>query len=322
MKSIVFINPYFGKLPNFFQLWLYSCGRNEHIDWLIFTDDLTDYDYPVNVKVHYLSFQEMIDLLQKCFDFPIVIDNPYKLCDYKPAYGLVFKKWICKYDFWGYCDMDLIFGNIRKFISDDILNNYKKILKHGHFTLIKNDLEGNNLFRLEAVSYSNYKTVFTSSNVFSFDEWGGITPILEANGIQQYYDNVFADVSFCYDFIHLMFIDNDYVPQVFIWDKGRLYRKYFNKGIIYEQEFLYIHLQKRNMKILFDINVDIDKFLIGAHKFFISDDPIDYELLIKISPFKLFYLYWIKRRSIEIAREKINKMKKWFVNILNNCILY
>ena len=43
-----------------------------------------------------------------------------------------------EYDFWGYCDIDLIFGNIRKFITDDILDKYDKILSRGHFTLFRN----------------------------------------------------------------------------------------------------------------------------------------------------------------------------------------
>ena len=59
MKSICYIVPYFGKLPSGFQLWLMSCKMNPTIDWLIFTDDKTEYDYPENVKVNYCTFDDI-----------------------------------------------------------------------------------------------------------------------------------------------------------------------------------------------------------------------------------------------------------------------
>lgn len=49
MKTIAFVIPYFGKLPNSFLIFLESCGINSDIDFFIFTDDRTDYDYPSNV---------------------------------------------------------------------------------------------------------------------------------------------------------------------------------------------------------------------------------------------------------------------------------
>ena len=59
MKSICYIVPYFGKLPNNFQLWLNSCSTNNTIDWIIFTNDKTYYNYPENVKVNYCEFEEV-----------------------------------------------------------------------------------------------------------------------------------------------------------------------------------------------------------------------------------------------------------------------
>ena len=53
MYSIAYVVPFFGKFPKGFQFWLLSCKCNPSIDWLIFTDDKTPYDYPENVKVTY-----------------------------------------------------------------------------------------------------------------------------------------------------------------------------------------------------------------------------------------------------------------------------
>ena len=122
MNRIVYIVPYFGRLRSDFKLWLASCKMNPTINWLIYTDDkendvLLNKDIPENVMVRYISFEEMRNKIQKYFDFEIELPAPYKLCDYRPAYGEIFHDEICEYDFWGHCDMDLIFGNIRDFFN-------------------------------------------------------------------------------------------------------------------------------------------------------------------------------------------------------------
>ena len=53
MKKVAYVIPYFGKFPKGFDLFLMSCRNNPTIDWLIFTDDHTSYEYPSNVKVYY-----------------------------------------------------------------------------------------------------------------------------------------------------------------------------------------------------------------------------------------------------------------------------
>ena len=54
-------------------------------------------------------------------------------------FGEIYKEYTKGYDFWGWCDTDIILGNIRKFISDNVLNEYSKINYSPHFSLIKND---------------------------------------------------------------------------------------------------------------------------------------------------------------------------------------
>ena len=36
--KIAFVIPYFGKFPNYFELWEHSAAYNKDIDFLIFTD--------------------------------------------------------------------------------------------------------------------------------------------------------------------------------------------------------------------------------------------------------------------------------------------
>ena len=41
-------SPYFGSLPNNFNLWLNSCSYNKEFKFIVFTDDKTKFDIPEN----------------------------------------------------------------------------------------------------------------------------------------------------------------------------------------------------------------------------------------------------------------------------------
>ena len=108
--SIAYIIPYFGRLRSDIELWLLSVKYNPTIDWILYTDDRTEYSYPPNVKVKYTTFEAIQCRIQSLFDFEVTLNTPYKLCDYKVAYGEAFADDLKDYDFWGYCDMDLMWG--------------------------------------------------------------------------------------------------------------------------------------------------------------------------------------------------------------------
>jgi hypothetical protein len=148
-KKIGFVVPYFGNLPDYFQVWLDSCKDNPTIDWLLFTNDKSQYEYPSNVKVQYTTFEDIQVLIKRNYEFDVKIESPYKLCDYKIAYGEIFKEYLVNYDFWGYCDVDLIWGDIRKFYTNELLDEYDKIGNQGHATIYRNDIEVNARYNLK-----------------------------------------------------------------------------------------------------------------------------------------------------------------------------
>ncbi|MDD3240905.1 MAG: hypothetical protein PHW47_12675 [Lachnospira sp.] len=83
---------------------------NPTIDWMIFTDDHGEYPWPSNVIVHYCTFEDFKEMIQRKFEFPITLTKPYRLTDFKPAYGYVLQEYISEYEFWGHCDFDVIWG--------------------------------------------------------------------------------------------------------------------------------------------------------------------------------------------------------------------
>lgn len=235
MYSIAYVVPYFGKFPKGFQFWLMSCGCNPSIDWLIFTDDHTEYDYPPNVKVTYWSFDKMRERAQQIYDFPISLDRPYKLCDFKPAYGEIFAEELKGYDFWGDCDIDLVWGDIRKFYTDEILSKYEKIGFNGHSMLFKNTPEVCSRYRTHIDGALDYHEALGNDKGYAFDE-PGMDAIYEGLSIPVYKGIDFAnllkyDYGFYLDWQEEADREKN-ESQIFTWKNGRITRYYLYRGNI------------------------------------------------------------------------------------------
>lgn len=263
MKKICLVVLYFGELPNYFKIWLETCKFNKDVNFLLVTDDRHEYDYPNNVKVLYQSFDSIKVRFQNLFKFNITLDSPYKLCDYKPAYGEAFKEYLEEYDFWGHCDIDLIFGDIRKFITNDILNYYDRVLTRGHFSLYKNNNNINSKYRTVIVEgCQKYTDVFTTNKSCCYDEWGahcgnGISEIFNKIGIKQYDELIYADLVFLnYKFKLAQNINDNINSRIFIFNRGKLYDYSIKDNKIVSKEYMYCHFQKRNPKVNLDGKLD------------------------------------------------------------------
>jgi hypothetical protein len=174
-RKIVIVLFFFGKLPWYFKLFLKSCGTNPFVDFLFFTDNSpADFDVPANVKFIFFRLEDFNALAAQKLNLPIAIEKGYKVCDLRPAFGIIFSDYLKDYDFWGYSDIDIILGRIRAFMTDDILDAYdifcvKDEYPTGYFTLLRNTDEINNLFRKS----KDYEMVFLAQNNYLFEECGG-----------------------------------------------------------------------------------------------------------------------------------------------------
>ena len=134
LPSILIILPYFGPLPTMFGHWLRSAELNETVDFLIVTDQELQ-SSASNIKIRHSTLQRIKEKAIEALGTYVALDKPYKLCDLKPFYGKIFADDVNGYDFWGYCDCDLVFGDIRAFLTEEILNKYNSILGLGHLHL-------------------------------------------------------------------------------------------------------------------------------------------------------------------------------------------
>lgn len=171
-KDIGLVVCYFGpQWPAYFPHFLESCRANPGVDFLFFTNLAPPASSP-NLHFTYLADLAAFNALaSKKLALAIALTDPYKLCDLKPAYGVIFAEYLLPYRFWGYCDIDLVFGDIRSFVTDEVLHDYDVIsavaeYPAGFFLLLRNEPS---ITRLYTAS-RDYAQVFQSERHFCFDE--------------------------------------------------------------------------------------------------------------------------------------------------------
>ena len=252
-----------GHLHGYFDKFLIGCKYNPTIDWLLFTDDHTQMDYPENVKVHYTTLDEMRERVHTALDREICIDTPRGLCNYKVMYGKIFEEELKPYDFWGFCDCDLVFGNLRKFFTDDIFEKYGKIGIYGHLTLMRNDEFHRMVWKDAAEAFKGYLGVDIfkeGSRAWSFDEVPGIDRYFDEQGLPQYGERIFESYqpdkkgfipddrkNYAKGFVAKLKNDKNCWKWrkrkhvMFEYDRGSIYRICLIHGKVCKEEILYAH---------------------------------------------------------------------------------
>lgn len=314
-KKTLLILPYFGKLPNYFNIYLKSISFNPEFNWLLVTDDRSAYDFPENVTVVYKDFEEIRVLFDSKFDFTINLDTPFKLCDFKPSFGYVFSEYLIGYDYWGHCDPDIIWGRLVHFIDYDQLDSYDKIFTLGHLSIYKNNEENNLRFFKTIEGEQYYKKVFSAPYAFGYDELfnKSINTIFINNGFPLFATNYAADIDPYHSSFRLNIhqSQNGYLlerklKQLFLWKKGVLSRCFLENGQLHQQEFCYIHLQKRVMNQN-SITKSDSQFIILPYRFMAIDEPIT------ILNFSNYYTkIWFNRQCFTVKVKSFKYKMKHF----------
>lgn len=280
LKKIVLIVCYYGKFPPYFPLWLDSCAMNNMLDFLLITDiNTSTYQIPQNVHIKVESFQELKNRFQKLFPFEIKLNMPYKLCDYRPVYGLAFQEELKAFDFWGYCDIDLIFGNVSKFLTDDILCNYDKLFEYGHFMLFRNTDFMRNLFRRKGANFP-YAEVFQHDECFAFDEMFGMNKIAKENGVSTFQKKYCKDIP--YTMYGIISGQQNIREEIYYKDKNAIYGAVLSGGEIIKKEYMYIHFQKKIVTPRFNSDNIPESYYISVNRCdarTVSKEPFIEEIL-------------------------------------------
>ena len=288
MHSIALIAKYFGKPSAFLSAWLFTAGLNPTVDFIFLTDDAKQYkDYPSYPNIHFftISENEFAERALKACPGVTKINMKkfgYHCNQFRPMFGVMFEDLLEKYDFWGYVDTDVIFGDIRSFFADDLLEKFDKFLDRGHFTLIRNDPEVNKRYLLsDKYCRITYKQICKTSLNYGFDEMHGINRIYQAKGFP-----FFSNHDWILD---CLLFRNEFSPS-------QKENSFFGRSVYLEhlgsklfcidaktkdkKEILYAHFQKRNIAL--PTTPLEDHFLIVPNQI-CSTEGLDVDLLVQKS---------------------------------------
>jgi len=219
------------------------------------------------------------------------------------------------YDFWGHCDNDLIFGDIRSFITEEILDRYDRILSRGHFSLYRNSPDVNAIYKEAS---PDYKTVFSSPKNFCYDEWPGTSSYWREHLTERFYDTiVYDDIHYLkhhFVTVHKKKLDRGRRNFAYLFDNGKLYRCFEQDGQVGREETMYVHFQKRGLNVF---SSPSDAFAIVPNKIIpiTGAEQINVQFLRKYGKSRLFYSQYFKikynslKRKIHVFLTQFSKIK-------------
>lgn len=269
---------------------------------------------PDNVRFINIQLEDLKALaIRKTGLQDISLEHPYRCCDFKPLYGLIFQDYIPQYTYWGHCDFDMIFGDIYFFLEQYEYWKYDKFLNLGHLSFYKNSREVNHYYT-KAGSLYPYTEVLTTDKNFAYDENAGINRIFLKNGFPFFRERLFFDISDIYhrfrlsEFCSLTVRDSNYKKQIFYWSNGKVFRGYEEKGKIMKEERMYIHFKKRpNYNVEFNV-CDTNSFYICPSGFIPFNGMPSIEGILSYNSgnvLREFYdtaIYWLQKYTMAFVR--------------------
>ncbi len=256
MKRVLLISDYFGSWPPWFQMFLASCARNPSVDWLIHTDCPLPASYPPNVTIVPIT---TVDYCQRASDILQVSFRPqamYGICNLRPMFGVLNEERIKGYDFFGWSDLDVVFGDFRSIYDDATLEHNvvsaSADICTGHLCLIRNEEWLVNAYQL----LGNWRAILSRDHPYDWptglDEAGLSTIFSPSKRVRRQLSRklLWRDVPARY-WSNNHFVDqwatvfvpwpwhdgNRHHPEVWYWKDGKLWND--RDG---DRQYLYLHL--------------------------------------------------------------------------------
>ena len=142
------------------------------VDFLYFSDcGIPEKTYP-NTKFFEIDFQSYCKRVSVALDIDFNSKyGAYKLCDCRPFYGIIHKDELIGYDYWGWADIDLIYGDLSYMLNEKNYKNYDFISAHservaGHFTVMRNSER----YNTACLKIYKWKEKLASNKFYGLDE--------------------------------------------------------------------------------------------------------------------------------------------------------
>lgn len=308
---VALICPYFGKPPNYFHLFLESCRRNQTFQFYILCDFGDQQELPDNVKLIQTSLLDVEKAANSKLPHRVRLKHSYKLCDLRPAYAIIFEELVDGFSWWGFFDLDVIWGDLEAEWAKFLKTKKNKFLIRGHLSVFRNTYTWNNLWRYQGVGVPDFSEIMLIDRPCYYDEWGGVAKIIKAKGMLSDVHNPYV-MAGVYPYrlrLSLTNTDRDRSLQTFAFKDGKVFRYWLEgSGELKFDEWILIHLQKRVMGFEAEINTG-SNFLMDRRGFHLMalDDSIRGSILRNHSSFFEDFMYYLSFR-IKNFRMKVRRL--------------
>ncbi|WP_045407533.1 DUF6625 family protein [Vibrio jasicida] len=254
-KNNCFIIPYIGKMGMLTKLSLEQVSKCVD-EVFVFTDDKLYKPTSPNIKVTHVTLEFLSELFSKKLNMNVKLKSPYKICDFKPLFGICFNDYVSEYEHFSFGDVDCLYSSKFETIINQALTQFELLQptvagRNGHFMTMNKMMYENvlNLF-ITHFGYEKVEFILSHHKNFAFDEYlylHNMLDVLDSTNKAKWIRDAYimhVDASywhrlpFCYN--RKSFIDEIQVinGETFIKVNERL------------ESVPYIHLQKR--KVLID----------------------------------------------------------------------
>jgi hypothetical protein len=223
-RSIVILIAHFGRWPPWINFFAESCRFNRNVDWVLFSDCGPIENASPNLRVVDVSFDDYKRKVSHALDIRFDPEEPYKLCDIRPAFGVVHRDIIDGYDFFGFGDLDVIYGRLREFYNEQLLSLFSAISSHpervsGHLFLLRNEPALVEAFQL----VQDWQTILSDPDHHSFDEDHFTRVLKENNGERCWFREAYSTPAAASN-------------MLWYWNRGILANEFYP-----HRSFLYLH---------------------------------------------------------------------------------
>lgn len=239
--------PYFGQWPEWINLFVESCKWNPDVRWRLYTDCGEPENHADNVDYVHLSFDDYKARVRERLGIAFDPLDAYKLCDLRPCLAHIHERDVRGFRFFGYGDIDVVYGNIRNFYTDEVLSRFDVLSTHperlaGHFAVLRNT----SAFRRTFERIDNYRTLLDQPHYVGMDE-RNFTNVFLPQGVGRlisYLDPRRRRRLFVERYSTVLsprgWHDGTMnYPQRWFWQRGRLTNEHDD-----ERDFLYLHFMR------------------------------------------------------------------------------
>jgi len=160
-----------GPLPNYFGYFTATCKSNPSVSFIVINDHIPENYTDENIKFIKMNLSELNTYSSQQLKEVIQLQSAWKINELKPLFGHIFEQEFKGYDHWGWCDLDIIWGDMRHFLTDSLLEQYDVVTTQnhwctGHFTLFRNNEVCKYLYK----DHGNISELLNDTAYYGFEE--------------------------------------------------------------------------------------------------------------------------------------------------------